>query len=213
MRGGRVYRWEVMTTIAAQRVIGIVRADDADAAVRASEQLIGAGLSVVEVAFTTPGAVEAIRELTSRGHHGAVIGAGTVLDETSARLAILAGARFLVAPNVSESVIATGHRYDTAVLPGAHTVTEAVQAMEAGADAVKFFPASTGGPAALKDLRGPLPHVPFIPTGGIAIDQAHEWIAAGAVAVGLGSALTKGSESEIADRAKRLLDSLATAAS
>lgn len=208
-----MYRWEVMTTIAARRVVGIVRADDADAAVRASEQLIGAGLSVVEVAFTTPGAVEAIRELTRRAHNGAVIGAGTVLDETSARLAILAGARFLVAPNVDASVIATGHRYDVAVLPGAHTVTETLQAMEAGADAVKFFPASTGGPAALKDLRGPLPHVPFIPTGGISVDQAPAWIAAGAVAVGLGSALTKGSEAEIGERAKQLLDALATAAS
>ncbi len=204
-----MYRWQVMTRIAEQRVIGIVRADDAGAAVDAGTRLVTAGLGVVEVAFTTPDTTDAIRELT-RGDtaSAALIGAGTVLDAATARLAILAGARFLVCPHVDPDVIATGHRYDVPVLPGAHTTTEILRAMTAGADAVKLFPASIGGPSGLRDIRGPLPHVPFIPTGGITIDEAPAYIASGAVAVGLGSALTRGSGSEIADRAARLLDAL-----
>ncbi len=207
-----MYRWQVMNRIAEQRVIGIVRADEAGAAVDAAGSLVGAGLRIVEVAFTTPGTTDAIRELARPAHADALIGAGTVLDAASARLAILAGARFLVSPHVDLQVIAAGHRYDVPVLPGAHTVTEIVAAMEAGADAVKLFPASIGGPAGLRDLRGPLPHVPFIPTGGVTIADAPDYIAAGAVAVGLGSALTKGTAAETADRARALLEALREAA-
>lgn len=207
-----MYRWQVMSRIAERRVIGIVRADEAGAAVDAGNRLLAAGLDVVEIAFTTPGTPDAIRELTRSAPPGAIIGAGTVLDAASARLAILAGARFLVSPHVDADVIATGHRYDVPVLPGALTTTEIVTAMQAGADAVKLFPASLVGPAGLRDVRGPLPQVPFIPTGGIGIDDAPRYIEAGAVAVGLGSALTRGSADETTDRARTLLETLRDAA-
>lgn len=207
-----MYRWQTMSTIAEQRAIGIVRTDDAKTALTAGQQLLAAGMHTVEIAMTTPGALDAVQALVEGAPAGAVIGVGTVLDETTARLAVLAGARFLVSPSLDRDVIATGHRYDVAVIPGTGTATEVVAAMEAGADAVKFFPSSSLGPGHLRDLRGPLPQVPFIPTGGITVADAPKYIAAGAVAVGVGSALTAGTDDEIGARVRGLLDELARAA-
>jgi len=199
-----IYRWQVMATIAEQRVIGIVRADNADAATESGQALLDLGLRAVEISLTTPCALDVIRGLGS----DVLVGAGTVLDAESARLAILAGARFLVAPSLDPATIAMGHRYGVAVIPGAQTPSEIVAAMSAGADAVKLYPASAASPAVLKDLLAPLPQVPFVPTGGVTLDNAADWIAAGAVAVGLGSALTTSPPS----RVKALLQQLGESA-
>jgi 2-dehydro-3-deoxyphosphogluconate aldolase/(4S)-4-hydroxy-2-oxoglutarate aldolase len=203
-----VYRWQVMDTIARQRVIGIVRAESADAARETGGRLLDAGLRAVEISMTTPGALDVIAALAGPD---VVVGAGTVLDAATARLATLAGATFLVAPSLDPEMVATGHRYGAAVVPGAQTPTEIVAAMDAGADAVKLYPASAASPAVLKDLIAPLPQVPFVPTGGVSLDAAPDWIAAGAVAVGLGSALSKGTAAETATRVKTLLENLAAA--
>ena len=200
-----MYRWQVMETIARQRVIGIVRADNADAARETGRRLLDAGLQAVEISLTTPGALDVISDLAGPD---ALVGAGTVLDATSARLAVLAGARFLVAPSLDPQMVAAGHRYGAAVIPGAQTPTEIVAAMEAGADAVKLYPASAASPAILRDLAAPLPQVPFVPTGGVGLDNAADWIAAGAVAVGLGSALSRGTTAETTSRVKTLLETL-----
>lgn len=202
-----MYRYEVMTEIAAAKVVAIIRESSQRAGTEAAERLVDAGLGVVEVAMTTPGALDCVEALR-HDRDGAIVGAGTVLDAPTARLAILAGAQFLVSPGINPEVVALAHRYDVAVLPGAQTATEIVAAMTAGADAVKVFPASRVGPAGLADLRGPLPHVPFIPTGGIAVDDAASWLDAGAVAVGLGSSLSRGTPGEVAKRARRLVRSL-----
>ncbi len=207
-----MYRWQTMSTIAEQRAIGIVRTDGPKTALTAGQQLLAAGMHTVEIALTTPGGLDAVQALAETAPPGTAIGAGTVLDATTARLAILAGATFLVSPSLDRDVIATGHRYDIPVIPGTGTATEVVAAMEAGADAVKFFPSSSLGPGHLRDLRGPLPQVPFIPTGGITVEDAPKYIAAGAVAVGVGSALTVGTDDEIAARVQGLLRELARAA-
>jgi 2-dehydro-3-deoxyphosphogluconate aldolase/(4S)-4-hydroxy-2-oxoglutarate aldolase len=188
-----VYRWQVMAAIAEQKVIGIVRADNSNTATETARKLIDVGIKAVEISATTPGFLDVINSVSGNG----LIGAGTVLDAETARQSILAGAQFLVAPQVSEDVIRMGHRYGVAVIPGAQTPTEIVAAMSAGADAVKLYPASAANPAVLKDLLAPLPHVPFVPTGGVTPENAAEWIAAGAIAVGLGGALSKATPQEI----------------
>ncbi|MEU7481746.1 bifunctional 4-hydroxy-2-oxoglutarate aldolase/2-dehydro-3-deoxy-phosphogluconate aldolase [Lentzea sp. NPDC042327] len=182
------YRYEITQAVVRQGIIAIVRTTDAESAVKAAVPLLDAGLTSLELPLTNPGALDAIRELRA-SHPDATIGAGSVLDETSAVAAVRAGARFLVAPNLEPAVIRAGHRYGAAVLPGAATVTEVVQALEAGADAVKVFPAPT--PRWVEDVLAVLPHAPLVPTGGVAPADVPAWLAAGAVACGVGSALTR----------------------
>lgn len=205
-----MYRWEIVAAVTEQRVFGIVRAARPEEAVAAAEAMLDAGLRAVEVALTTPGALSALARLTEKRPE-ALIGAGTVLDETAARAAIEAGARFLVSPGLYPAVIRTGHRYGVPVFPGTATPSEMVRALEEGADALKLFPATGIAPAWLKDVRAALPQAPVIPTGGVTIDDAADWIAAGAVACGMGSALTSGGAHAAGERVPALLDRLARA--
>lgn len=200
------YRWEIMTDALRHGVVVIVRTRDAESAVAAARAVLEAGLRSVELPLTNPGALDAIAELTA-AHPDATIGAGTVLDETSAVLAIRAGARFLVSPSVDSAVIRTAHRYGAAAFPGAGAVTEIVRALEEGADAVKVFPASALGPSWVSDVRAALPQAPLVPTGGIGPEDVPGWLSAGAVACGIGSALTRGTTAEITARVETLLRS------
>lgn len=202
-----MYSWEVMAGAMAQRVIGIVRTPDADSALAATTTLVQAGLRSVEVALTNPGALEAISK-ARRQFPDAVIGAGTVLDGGSAVAAIRAGASYLVSPTLSADTIAAARRYGVPTVIGTGSPTEMLTALEAGADAVKLFPASSFAPKWISDVRAALPQLPIVPTGGVTPENAPEWIAAGAAAVGIGSALTKGDPAESADRIKRLLSAL-----
>ncbi|GAA4443729.1 bifunctional 4-hydroxy-2-oxoglutarate aldolase/2-dehydro-3-deoxy-phosphogluconate aldolase [Actinokineospora soli] len=179
--------WEATAAIAAAKVVAILRCDGPERAVAVGEEIVRAGLPVVEVSLTTPDALTAIRELTRTD---GLIGAGTVLDAASARAAILAGARFLVSPAVIPEVISTGNRYGVPVLPGAQTPTEIVRALELGAALVKLFPADHLGPGFLRGVAAAIPQAAFVPTGGISAANAREWLAAGAVALGVGGALT-----------------------
>jgi 2-dehydro-3-deoxyphosphogluconate aldolase/(4S)-4-hydroxy-2-oxoglutarate aldolase len=197
--------WETVSAIAAAKVVAIIRSATAEHAVRVGAEIIGAGLPVVEVSLTTPGGLDAIRSL-SEVEDGRLIGAGTVLDETTARLAILAGAKFLVCPTVVPEVIATGNRYGVPVLPGAQTPTEIVRALELGAALVKLFPAAHLGPDYLRGVRAALPQVGFVPTGGVDAGNAADWLAAGAVALGVGGALTA---DPVADNVKALREAVA----
>lgn len=183
-----MYRWQTMTAIAASRVIGIVRTDTAEQAAAGASALLDGGLRVLELTMTAPDALDVLRDL-ARQDGGAVLGMGTVLDAETARLAILAGARFLVSPGADPRVGATAHRYGAAYLPGALTPTEIVSALSDGADAVKLFPASATTPASLRGILVALPQAPLIPTGGVRAENAAEWLAAGAVAVGIGGSL------------------------
>ena len=203
-----MYRWEITRAALEQRVFAIVRAESYEKATAAADTLLGAGITSLEISLTTPFALEAISTLRRETGDDSVIGAGTVLDGPSARLAVDAGARFLVSPSLDAEVIRTGHRYGVPVFPGVATPTEMVRAMELGADALKLFPASAHGPRWLRDVRAALPQAPVLPTGGVTVEDAPEWIAAGAAACGMGSALAEGDRETVAKRVTELLQRL-----
>jgi 2-dehydro-3-deoxyphosphogluconate aldolase/(4S)-4-hydroxy-2-oxoglutarate aldolase len=170
-------------------VVAVVRLDDLSRAVPLTEALVAGGVRAVEFTFTNPDAAAAITAAREGLGGRALIGAGSVLDAETARVAILAGAAFVVTPTVSLPVIEICNRYGVATVIGALTPTEILTAWQAGATYVKVFPASLGGPRYLRDVRGPLPQVKLIPTGGVDAAIAGEFIRAGAVAVALGSNL------------------------
>jgi 2-dehydro-3-deoxyphosphogluconate aldolase / (4S)-4-hydroxy-2-oxoglutarate aldolase len=197
---------EVTASIVSGGVIGIVRTTDAAAAVDLTRQIWAAGVDVVEVALTTPGGLQAVETLNAEVEGGRILGAGTVLDAATARLAILAGARLLVTPTLVEGVIEVGRRYGVATVIGCSTPTEMLHATTLGADLVKVFPASLWSPGVLRDVLQALPQLRLVPTGGVAPDTAADWIRAGASAVGIGSGLTKGDDP--AARVRTLLASV-----
>jgi 2-dehydro-3-deoxyphosphogluconate aldolase/(4S)-4-hydroxy-2-oxoglutarate aldolase len=170
-------------------VVAVVRLDDLSRAVPLTEALVAGGVRAVEYTFTNPAAAAAITAAREVLGDRALIGAGSVLDAETARVAILAGAAFVVTPTVSLPVIEICNRYGVATVIGALTPTEILTAWQAGATYAKVFPASLGGPRYLRDVRGPLPQVKLIPTGGVDAANAGEFIRAGAVAVALGSNL------------------------
>ena len=185
-----MYKHELMQTLLRRPMVAIVRASSADAALALAEACIAGGMTALEVAFTTPDTLDVLRTLRQRHGDGLLLGAGTVLDPETARLAILAGARMIISPAVNVETIRLCQRYQVLSMPGAVTPTEIVTAMEAGADLVKIFPAETLGPAYLKALRAPLPQAPLMPTGGVTVENLPEWFAHGAQAVGIGGSLT-----------------------
>ena len=170
-------------------VVAVIRLQDPDRLKGVIDALGAGGVRALEVTMTVPRAIQLIDAIAPTLPDGFVIGAGTILDPETARAAILAGARFVVGPVFNRAVVDLCHRYDVAVMPGCFTPTEILQAWEAGADVVKVFPATALGPSYVKDVRGPLPQVKLMPTGGVSLDNAGDWIAAGAVAIGVGTAM------------------------
>ena len=168
-------------------IVAVVRAPDPSGLVEVIRALADGGVTVAEVTFTVPGAAEVIREARRQLGDRVFLGAGTVLDAETARIALLAGAEFIVAPTVNLDVIRLCRRYDKLVMPGAFTPTEILAAWEAGADVVKVFPADTLGPAFFRAMKGPLPQVKLMPTGGVDLTTAPEFLKAGAVCLGVGS--------------------------
>jgi 2-dehydro-3-deoxyphosphogluconate aldolase/(4S)-4-hydroxy-2-oxoglutarate aldolase len=170
-------------------VIAIMRARSSDQLLRAADAIREGGLGVIEVTMTTPGALAIIEQAAGRYDQDVLFGAGTVLDAESARAAILAGAQFIVAPTTSAALVETCRRYSVPVMPGAFTPTEILAAWELGADMVKVFPASFGGPALIQAIKAPLPQIELVPVGGVDLDTTANFIRAGSAAVGVGSAL------------------------
>lgn len=208
-----MYRWEITRAALAQRVFATIRGESYDQAAATADTLLSAGLTTLEISLTTPFALEAVTTLVREVGDDAVIGAGTVIDGVSARMAIDAGARFLLSPNLDEQVLRTGHRYGVPVFPGVATPTEAVRAMELGADALTLYPANSYTPDWVTDVRAILPQSPVLPVGGVTVGSAPDWIAAGAVAVGMGSALTEGDRETVTKRLTTLLERLADSGS
>jgi 2-dehydro-3-deoxyphosphogluconate aldolase/(4S)-4-hydroxy-2-oxoglutarate aldolase len=200
---------ENLRRIADRGLIAVVRAPGIEAALATAEALKTGGIDIIEITLTVPGALEAIKALTQKYRPTDVlVGAGTVLDSETARLAVLSGAEFIVSPHLDERIIRLAHRYQKLCLPGAMTATEVVAALEAGADIVKFFPGDSLGPKAVKAILGPLPYAPICPTGGVSLNNVAQWFAAGVVAVGIGGELTreaiaKGDYSLATDAARR----------
>lgn len=170
-------------------VIGIVRLDSASLLMDVADSIREGGADVIEFTMTTPSALETIAEASTEFGDEVLLGAGTVLDAETARAVILAGARFVVSPTLSALTIEVCHRYGAVAIPGALTPTEILTAWECGADLVKVFPARLGGPRYVRDVLAPLPQVRLVPTGGVGVDNATEFIRAGAAAVAVGSSL------------------------
>lgn len=171
------------------RVLAIVRAPSAESALLAADALVAGGIVGLEITYTTPDAPAVIRELDARYGERIYLGAGTVTTPEEALLAANAGARFLVSPGTRQHLTAAMKATGLVVLTGALTPSEVMAAIEYGADVVKIFPASLGGPAFLKALGGPFPNVAFLPTGGVTPENLDDWFAAGAIAVGAGGDL------------------------
>ena len=186
---------DVLLRIRESGLVAVVRAESAEQAERIAEALVAGGVIAIEITFTVPDAVNVIKILTTKYPSGEIlVGAGTVLDPETARLAILAGAQYVVSPHLNVEMVKLCNRYRIACVPGAMTLKETVEALEAGADMIKIFPGELFGPAIIKAIKGPLPHAPLLPTGGVHLDNVSEWIKAGSAAVGVGSALTAGAK-------------------
>ncbi len=182
---------DIVIKIEEAGLVAVVRADSPEQAVLISRACIKGGVKAIEVTFTVPNAEVAISQLAAEFNDtDVVIGAGTVLDGNTAKTAISAGAKFVVSPYLSNEAAEVCNAQEIPYMPGAMTLTEAVKCIEAGAAIVKIFPGELFGPAIIKAFRGPMPHLRLMPTGGVSLENVHEWIKAGAVAVGIGSNLT-----------------------
>lgn len=206
---------DVVEAFAATSVVTILRSRDTSRLAAVADTLAEAGLIVIEFALSAPGTLGALRDYSRSRGSSVVLGAGTVLDGETARQAVAAGARYLVAPALCLDVIEEGRRLGVPVLPGAFTPTEVFEAWRAGAAAVKLFPASVGGPSLVEAIRAPLPEIPLVPTGGVGVEDAAQYLAAGAIAVGVGSPLIGdacegGNLDRLRERASALCEVVAT---
>jgi 2-dehydro-3-deoxyphosphogluconate aldolase/(4S)-4-hydroxy-2-oxoglutarate aldolase len=170
-------------------IVAIVRSPDSNLLVEVARALADGGVDVVEITMSVPNALDVLRQVRQALGERLLLGAGTVLDTETARAVLLAGAEFIVAPTLNLDVIRLCQRYDKLVMPGAYTPTEILTAWEAGADIVKVFPADTVGPTFFKALRGPLPQIRLMPTGGVDLTTAADFLKAGACCLGVGSQL------------------------
>jgi 2-dehydro-3-deoxyphosphogluconate aldolase/(4S)-4-hydroxy-2-oxoglutarate aldolase len=183
-------REEIGKRIEQVGIVPVVRAHSAEVAGRAARAIRAGGVEAIEIAMTVPDALSVLRQLASEGGDDLVLGAGTVVDADTARACIQAGAKFVVSPGLNLDTLRAVHELGGAMLPGALTPTEVITAWQAGAELVKVFPCSAvGGPKYLKALRAPLPRVRLLPTGGVDLDTAADYLAAGASALGVGAAL------------------------
>jgi 2-dehydro-3-deoxyphosphogluconate aldolase/(4S)-4-hydroxy-2-oxoglutarate aldolase len=205
-----IAKLKVLETIVASGLVAVVRAQNSDQAARIAAACIGGGVGAIEITFTVPGAAAVIADLAkSDASRAILVGAGTVLDPETARVAILAGARFIVSPALNAETARLCNRYQIPYMPGAGTVGEVIAALECGSDMVKAFPGEILGPGFVKAVTGPLPQASLMPTGGVNLENVGEWIRAGSVAVGVGGNLTAGAQrgdfQSITDLAKQFI--------
>lgn len=205
---------EKLDLVRQTKIIAIMRAQQSNQMLEAAEAIHAGGVRVIEVTMTTPGALDLISTANQHFDDTVLFGAGSVLDAETARLAILAGAGFIVAPTLSLPVIAMCRRYSIPVMPGCYTPTECLTAWEAGADMIKLFPADVGGPDFVKAILAPMPQLEIVPVGGVTVDNVDEFIRKGATAVGVGSSLINqklieaGDFAELTRRARAFLEAV-----
>jgi 2-dehydro-3-deoxyphosphogluconate aldolase/(4S)-4-hydroxy-2-oxoglutarate aldolase len=209
---------EILAFITEIGIVPVVRTPSAESAIKSIEAIYRGGVRAAEITMTVPGALKALEKLADQFGDKLVLGAGTVLDPETARVCMLAGAQFFVTPALKLSTIEMAKRYSKVICPGALTPTEVLTAWEAGADVVKVFPANAvGGPKYIKALKGPLPHIEMIPTGGVNLETAGEFLKAGACAVAVGGELVdaklikEGRYDEMEARARQYLHAIARA--
>jgi 2-dehydro-3-deoxyphosphogluconate aldolase/(4S)-4-hydroxy-2-oxoglutarate aldolase len=207
-----VHRDEQVRLIEEKGVIAIVRFDRSEQLLQVAKAIKAGGVDIIEFTMTTPNALKIIEESVREIGDEVLLGAGTVLDAETARAAILAGAEFIVAPTLCREVIEVCRRYSKVVIPGALTPTEILTAWQWGADFVKVFPASVGGPGYLKALRGPLPQVKLVPVGGVSLQNTADFFKAGAAAIAVGGqlvnrkAITEGNFAELTGTARQFVN-------
>jgi len=187
---------DIIAKLKKEKVVAVVRAESKEQGEKIIDSIVKGGINFIEITMTVPGAVDIIKELSEKykSNPDVVIGAGTVLDPETARMVILAGAKYVVSPSLNPETVKMCNRYRVPVMPGIMTVKEAVEALELGVDILKVFPGNAFGPSIIKAFKGPLPQACFMPTGGVSVENAHEWIKNGAVAIGTGSNLTAGAK-------------------
>jgi 2-dehydro-3-deoxyphosphogluconate aldolase/(4S)-4-hydroxy-2-oxoglutarate aldolase len=211
---GMLQKYEVLNEMHKGYLVAVIRGKNKEDAVEISKQVFKGGIRSLEVTFSTPGAEDAIAELSRLGEPQMIVGAGTVLDEETARIAIMKGARYIVSPHFDGAIATMCNRYAIPYLPGCGSVTEIMQALTFGVDVCKLFPGSLLGPSFIKDVKGPIPHVQLMPSGGVSLDNIDKWVNNGAFAVGIGSALTKGvtegDYSSVQKVASQFMDKLAS---
>lgn len=192
----------ILREIYEKGIVAVVRAENSYEAKKIALACMKGGVNSIEITFTVPGAVGVIENLVQEFGDDLLVGAGTVLDSETARAALLAGAKYIVSPNFNLETARLCNRYQVPYMPGCMTLTEIVEAMEAGVDIIKLFPGSVFGPEVVRAIREPLPHVNIMPTNGVDMDNVGDWIESGCVAVGVSDDLTKGSIDEISAKAK-----------
>lgn len=194
-------------------VVAVVRAESAEKAVKITDACIAGGVPAIEMTFTVPKAHKVIEELSSHyNENDIILGAGTVLDSETARIAILSGAQYIVSPYFDEETIKLCNRYAVPCMPGCMTIHDVVRALELGCDIIKLFPGDAFGPNMVKAIKGPIPQANIMPTGGVDVNNVGEWIKAGVVAVGAGSSLTAGAKTGnyelITETAKQFIENV-----
>ena len=187
---------ELLSKLKKEKIVAVIRAENKEQGEKIIDSIVKGGINFIEITMTVPGAIDIIKELSNKykDNKDIVIGAGTVLDPETARMAILAGAEFVVSPSLNADTVKLCNRYRIPIIPGIMTPKEGIEALELGADVLKVFPGSAFGPSIIKELKGQLPQAQFMPTGGVSVENAAEWIKNGAIAIGTGSNLTAGAK-------------------
>ncbi len=193
-------QYEILKKIKESKIVAIVRVNSIEEAIRISKACAKGNIKAIEITYTISGATEIIKEL--KKEKDMIIGAGTILDPVTARIAILAGAEFIVSPGFDKETAKICNLYQIPYIPGCMTITEIITALKYGASIIKLFPSSILGPESIKTIKAPLPNVNIMPTGGVSIDNIEEWFKNGVIAVGIGGKLSSGTDEEIITKAK-----------
>lgn len=201
-------KYEIIDKIINLGIVAVIRGENIDQVRKNIEACIKGGINIVEVTYTVPEATEIIKKLSKEWKTDLLIGAGTVLDSETARIAILSGAKFIVSPGFDEKTAKLCNKYAIPYMPGCISITEMVKAMELGCDVIKLFPGSYFGADSIKAIKGPLPQINLMPTGGVSLENVDKWFRNGVVAVGVGGKLTVGDEEEIIQTAKSFIEKI-----